>query len=68
MSKQRMAEAKALDSTKKLSLGKRTLKDLSVRHAGPKGGYLTKVTIGQTPSTSVQTSTSVQSSVSARGY
>ena len=64
---QRKAQATALDSTKKLSLGKRTLKDLSVRHAGPKGGYLTKVTIGQTPSTSVISSgTSVQSSVSAR--
>jgi hypothetical protein len=62
MSVQQKAEAKALDSTKKLSLGKRTLKDLSVRHAGPKGGFITKNTLASSPSTSVK------SSISARLY
>ena len=68
MSVQQKAEAKALDSTRKLSLGKRTLKDLTVQHAGPKGGFITRNTIVSGTSTNVQTSTSVQSSVSARGY
>ena len=45
MSVQRKADAKALDSTKKLSLGKRTLKDLSVRDQGPKGGFIMRDTI-----------------------
>ena len=45
MSVQRKAEANALDGTKKLSLGKRTLKDLTVRGQGPKGGFIMKDTI-----------------------
>lgn len=30
------------DGQKSLSLGKRTLKDLSVRHEGPNGGFIMK--------------------------
>jgi hypothetical protein len=44
MSVQRKAETKAMDSTKKLSLGKRTLKDLTVRGQGPKAGFIMRDT------------------------
>jgi hypothetical protein len=60
MSVQQKSEAKALDSTKKLSLGKRTLKDLSVRHAGPKGGFITVNTLASSPSTSAKSGTSAR--------
>jgi hypothetical protein len=53
-------ENKAKDGTKRLSLAKRTLKDLSVRHAGPKGGFITKNTIVSSPSTSAQSGTSAR--------
>ena len=44
MSAPRNAQNKAKDGTKRLSLAKRTLKDLSVRHAGPKGGLISTPT------------------------
>ena len=62
MSAPRKAETQAKDGTRRLSLAKRTLKDLSVRHAGPKGGFITKNTLASSPSTSVK------SSISARLY
>lgn len=45
MSAQRKAKTKAKDGTKRQSLARRTLKDLSVRSAGPKGGFIMKDTI-----------------------
>jgi len=45
MSAPMKAETKAKDGTKRLSLAKRTLKDLSVRQAGPKGGFIMRDTI-----------------------
>jgi len=62
MSALRNAENKAKGGTKRLSLAKRTLKDLSVQHAGPKGGFITKNTLASSPSTSAK------SSISARLY
>ena len=62
MSAPRKAETQAKDGTRRLSLAKRTLKDLSVRHAGPKGGFITKNTLASSPSTSAK------SSISARLY
>jgi hypothetical protein len=60
MSAPRNAENKAKGGTRQLSLAKRTLKDLSVRHAGPKGGFITKNTIVSSPSTSAQSGTSAR--------
>ena len=45
MSAPTKADNKAKDGLKRLSLAKRTLKDLSVRSAGPKGGFIMKDTI-----------------------
>jgi hypothetical protein len=40
MSAPEKAATKAKGGLKRLSLAKRTLKDLSVRSAGPKGGFI----------------------------
>jgi hypothetical protein len=43
MSAPTKADNKAKDGTKRLSLAKRTLKNLSVRSTGPKGGFISGV-------------------------
>jgi hypothetical protein len=43
MSAREKAVTKAKGGTRRLSLAKRTLKDLSVRSAGPKGGFISGV-------------------------